>query len=165
MFILVHVFDSVTFAVIQFLQQHRHYQALVQVFQHDPSHNDKSFEALVMFLAQICQCYPDELKEYPNELMNLLKLYSTVLHPEVRLVSEVNVYYVMLTEFLQILCKALILLRNKGLLLVTDLLSLFFELLRCNDKHLRTFLRTHIVTDIKNMNAKHKDAKLNTVSS
>lgn len=45
-----------------------------------------------------------------------------------------------------------------------DLLAHFFKLLRCKDKQLRKFLQEHIITDIKNMNAKHKDAKLNTVS-
>lgn len=58
-------------------------------------------------------------------------------------------------------CRALILLRNKNLISPLDLLELFFELLRCPDKTLRKFLENHIVTDIKNMNAKHKDMKLN----
>lgn len=54
-------------------------------------------------------------------------------------------------------------LRNKGLLEPTALLNLFFNLLRCQDKVLREFLQTHIITDIKNINAKHKNAKINTV--
>lgn len=58
-------------------------------------------------------------------------------------------------------CRALILLRNKNLISPLDLLELFFQLLRCPDKNLRKFLETHIVTDIKNMNAKQKDMKLN----
>lgn len=61
-------------------------------------------------------------------------------------------------------CKALILLRNKNLISALDLLELFFKLLRCPDKALRSFLENHIITDIKNMNAKHKDMKLNSVS-
>jgi len=57
----------------------------------------------------------------------------------------------------------LIQLRNKSLLEPTALLSLFFELLKSQDKILRQFLQTHIVTDVKNINAKHKNAKVNTV--
>lgn len=53
--------------------------------------------------------------------------------------------------------------RNKNLLEPTALLSLFFELLRCQDKVLRQFLETHIINDIKNVNAKHKNTKINTV--
>ena len=42
-------------------------------------------------------------------------------------------------------------------------MTLFFELLRCQDKALRAFLKNHIITDIKNVNAKHKNQKVNTV--
>lgn len=59
-------------------------------------------------------------------------------------------------------CRALILLRNKNLIPALDLLELFFQLLKCPDKSLRTFLENHIITDIKNMNAKHKDMRLNS---
>ncbi|CAB3380986.1 Hypothetical predicted protein [Cloeon dipterum] len=58
-------------------------------------------------------------------------------------------------------CRALVLLRGKGLLSPTDLLSLFFSLLRCQDKNLRSFLQSHIISDVSGVNAKHKDAKLN----
>ncbi|EHA99591.1 SDA1-like protein [Heterocephalus glaber] len=63
----------------------------------------------------------------------------------------------------QMFCKALILLRNKNLISLSSLLELFFELLRCHDKLLRKTLYTHIVTDIKNINAKHKNNKMNIV--
>lgn len=59
-------------------------------------------------------------------------------------------------------CRSLILLRNKNLIPALDLLELFFQLLRCPDKTLRAFLENHIITDIKNMNAKQKDMKLNS---
>ena len=45
-----------------------------------------------------------------------------------------------------------------------SLLELFFRLFRCKDKLLREVLYSHIVTDIKNINAKHKNNKVNTVS-
>lgn len=61
-------------------------------------------------------------------------------------------------------CRALILLRNKNLIPALNLLELFFQLLRCPDKALRKFLETHIIKDIQNINAKHKDMKLNSVS-
>ncbi|RWS27771.1 protein SDA1-like protein, partial [Leptotrombidium deliense] len=130
----------------EFLQQHNHYKALIQVFQCNPSSKDKHFEDLIMFLAQISHCYTEDLKDFPNELMNLLKVYSTVLSAETRLA----------------ICKALILLRNKALLSAIDILNLFFELFKCEDKGLRTFLKNHIISDIKNMNSKHKDAKTNS---
>ena len=44
----------------------------------------------------------------------------------------------------------------------SQLHKLFFQLLRCQDKSLRSFLKDNIVNDIKNINAKGKDQKLNT---
>ena len=64
----------------------------------------------------------------------------------------------------QTLCKALILLRNKGLISATSVLELFFEMFRCQDKLLRKTLYTYIVNDIKTVNQNHKNTKLNTVS-
>jgi uncharacterized membrane protein YbaN (DUF454 family) len=65
---------------------------------------------------------------------------------------------------LQSLCQALILLRNKGLMPPTSLLELFFQLFRCQDKLLRKTLYNYIVQDIKNVNQKHRNMKLNVVS-
>ncbi|XP_054271250.1 protein SDA1 homolog [Macrosteles quadrilineatus] len=130
----------------EFMLQLRHYKSLLQVFWLNPNQVNKSLDELVMFIAQVAHCYPDVLSDYAQELINLLNTHNTVLDPAMRMTF----------------CRALILLRNKNLLQPTDLLSLFFQLLRCNDKALRTFLQSHIVTDIKNMNAKHKNAKLNT---
>nr|KAG5707779.1 hypothetical protein BaRGS_015939 [Batillaria attramentaria] len=53
-------------------------------------------------------------------------------------------------------------LRNKGLIEATTVLELFFKLFRCQDKLLRKTIFSYIVSDIKNVNAKHKNIKLNT---
>lgn len=100
-----------------------------------------------MFLAQVGHCYLQHMSTFPQELSELLLAYHTVLEPDLRMT----------------LCKALILLRNKELINPSGLLELFFELLRCHDKLLRKTLYTHIVTDIKNINAKHKNNKVNTM--
>ncbi|KAJ8953409.1 hypothetical protein NQ318_023526 [Aromia moschata] len=130
----------------EFVQQYQHLQNTIEVFQLSPEQPNKTLDDLIMFMAQIAQCYPDELKDFPQQLIGLLQKHNTVLDNSVRMT----------------LCRALILLRNKNLLAPTDLLELFFQLLRCQDKNLRMFLENHIVTDIKNLNAKHKNAKLNT---
>lgn len=130
----------------EFTQQYRHYSALMQIFKLHPENYEKSLDELVIFLAQIAQCYPVELKEFPQELMTILQTHHTILDAAMRMTF----------------CRALILLRNKNLLEPTDLLSLFFQLLRCQDKQLRQFLENHIITDIKNVNSKHKNARLNT---
>uniref|UniRef100_A0A0A9VNW7 Protein SDA1 n=2 Tax=Lygus hesperus TaxID=30085 RepID=A0A0A9VNW7_LYGHE len=129
----------------EFLQQQKHYKSLLSLFELHPGEHNKNLDVLVMFMAQVAHCYPDVLSNFAQEIMDLLKAHSTVLDPEMRMTF----------------CRALILLRNKNLLTPTDLLSLFFQLLRSNDKNLRTFLETHIINDIKNINAKSKNMKLN----
>lgn len=94
----------------------------------------------------MAHCYPERLNDYPAQLTTVLQSHSTSLDADTRLA----------------LCKALVLLRNKQLLAPTDLLSLFFQLLRCQDRPLREFLKQHIISDISQTNAKHKNAKLNS---
>jgi len=55
------------------------------------------------------------------------------------------------------------LLRRKGLVPATTLLELCFRLFRCADKLLRKTLYNYIIHDIKRVNAKHKNARLNIV--
>ncbi|XP_074848133.1 protein SDA1 homolog [Carettochelys insculpta] len=130
----------------EFLQQYHHYQSNVEIFKLQPDKPSKELAELVMFLAQVGHCYPEHLVDFPQQLKELLSYNHTVLDADLRMT----------------LCKALILLRNKNLINPTSLLELFFELLRCHDKLLRKTLYTHIVTDIKNINAKHKNNKVNT---
>uniref|UniRef100_A0A182P491 Protein SDA1 n=1 Tax=Anopheles epiroticus TaxID=199890 RepID=A0A182P491_9DIPT len=130
----------------EFLQQYHHFHSVLDIFRLEPDKENKSLCESIMFLAQVAQCYLEELKTFPQTLVDLLKTHSTTLDPEMR-----NTF-----------CRALILLRNKNLISPLDLLELFFQLLRCPDKALRTFLENHIINDIKNMNAKQKDMKLNS---
>ncbi|XP_037548292.1 protein SDA1 homolog [Nematolebias whitei] len=130
----------------EFLQQHRHYQSNVEIFKLQPDKPNKELAELVMFLAQVAHCYTQQLSTLPRDLSELLMNHHTVVEPDLRMT----------------LCKALILLRNKNLIDPCGLLELFFELLRCHDKLLRKTLYTHIVSDIKNINAKHKNNKVNT---
>ncbi|XP_019389799.1 PREDICTED: protein SDA1 homolog [Crocodylus porosus] len=131
----------------EFLQQYHHYQSNVEIFKLQPNKPNKELAELVMFLAQVGHCYPEYLTDFPQQLKELLSYHHTILDADLRMTF----------------CKALILLRNKNLINPTSLLELFFELLRCHDKLLRKTLYTHIVTDIKNINAKHKNNKVNTV--
>ncbi|KAG8225027.1 hypothetical protein J437_LFUL000004 [Ladona fulva] len=130
----------------EFMQQYRHFQSTLEIFRLKPDKFNKNLDELVMFLAQVSHCYSDVLSSFPQQLMDILQSHHTVLDSDMRM------------SF----CRALVLLRSKGLLTPTSLLSLFFSLLRCQDKGLRSFLKNHIVSDVYNTNAKHKDAKLNS---
>ncbi|XP_046644890.1 protein SDA1 homolog [Daphnia pulicaria] len=131
----------------EFMQQYRHYISTKLVFEMKPDQYNKDLDDLVMFLAQVSHCFPQDLVGYAQELMDILQRHPTTLHPDMR----------------KTFCRALILLRNKNLISPTALLTLFFQLLRCPDKELRAFLKNHIITDIKNVNSKSKNIKLNNV--
>lgn len=130
----------------EFHQQLAHFETTLEIFNLNPTQYNKKLDEQAMFLAQVAQCYMNEMKLFPQKIVDVLKTHNSILHNEMRLA----------------LCKCLILLRNKNFITPFDLLELFFTLLKCQDKYLRDFLKTHIITDIKNMNMKHKDMKLNS---
>merc|ERR1712137_7001 len=131
----------------EFQLQHRHFLSELQLFPQNPSSRSKAFTDLLSFIAQIAPCYPHQLKEFPQQLCDLLEQQATVLVPETR----------------TCIAKALILLRNRDLLSPTILLPLFFKLFRVHDKTLRNLIRGHIVADIRKVNSKKKNQKLNNM--
>nr|XP_045583538.1 protein SDA1 homolog [Procambarus clarkii] len=136
--------DAASYAE-EFDRQYSVYKATRVIFEQNPTVYIEDLYQMVMFLAQVAQCYPDKLSDFPQDLVTLLKRHNTVLHQEMRMAFV----------------KALVLLRNKNMLSPIDLHMLFFQLLHCQDKRLRQFLKRHIVTDIKNINSKGKNMKLN----
>ncbi|RUS20386.1 SDA1-domain-containing protein [Endogone sp. FLAS-F59071] len=129
----------------EFIQQLRHYQASLAIFKLKPDEQATEFGDLITFISQIAYCYPKETETFPQEIIDLLSDHYQDLHPDLR----------------KCMVTALMLLRNKEVLDNTRLLPLFFTLFRCRDKSLRQLLYTHIVNDIRNANAKHKNNKLN----
>jgi protein SDA1 len=99
----------------------------------------------LLLIIKVAYCYSKECSEFPQQLIELLQNNYQVIHPDLR----------------RTMVQSLVLMRNKDLISTTSLLSLFFTLFRCRDKALRTLLHNHIVSDIKNANAKHKNNKLN----
>lgn len=82
------------------------------------------------------------------------------------LVSYVFHWSLLISNFvLQTFCKALISLRNNGVLLPMVLLDTFFQLFSCPDKVLRKMMYNYVVQDIKNVNTRQKNVQLNKVSS
>lgn len=130
----------------EFRQQLAHFETTLEIFNLNPTEYNKKLDEQAMFLAQVTQCYQNEMKHFPQKIVDILKTHNTTMHNEMRLS----------------LCKCLILLRNKNFITAFDLFELFFSLIKCQDKNLREYLKTHIISDIKYMNMKHKDMKLNS---
>ena len=130
----------------EFLQQWRHYQSNMEIFKLDPKQNAGTLESLTMFIAHVSYNYPKETSNFPQELVDILNEHGLDMDPELR----------------SSLCRALMLVRGKGLISPLVLLKLFFKLFKCKDKLLRSLLFSHIVSDIKNINSKHKNNQVNT---
>ncbi|RKO88958.1 SDA1-domain-containing protein [Blyttiomyces helicus] len=129
----------------EFLQQWRHYESAFTIFNLKPDHEDEKFGELITFISHVSLSYPKECTEFPQQIVSMLSAHHQTLSPELR----------------KTMVQALVLMRNKDQISATSLLSLFFTLFRCKDKHLRSMLHKHIVNDIKNCNAKSKNNKLN----
>jgi protein SDA1 len=116
----------------------------MQVFLMKPIKQNKQLADSMLFLANISHCFQDELKEYPKQLIDLLRKYSNVLNPEMRMA----------------VCRALILIRNKNLIEPIPIFELFFFLFKCNDKLLRTTIYSQLISDVKKIKMKYKNYKL-----
>eukprot|EP00897_Mesotaenium_endlicherianum_P006579 jgi/Mesen1/594/ME001074S10755 len=129
----------------EFLLQYRHYRACLGIFSLKPNADSKEFGDLVMFLSHVAPCFPADLPQFPQELMGLLDEHVDNLHSSLR----------------RVLVQALILLRNRQVVGPAELLPFLFRLFRCSDKGLRRLLFAHIVHDIRRLNQKHRDDRVN----
>ena len=82
----------------EFLRQYDNFQSMIELFAINPNRPNEVLEDLIMFLAQIYKCYPNEMNGFPAQLKGLLQTQATVINNRMRFV----------------ICKALILLRNRG---------------------------------------------------
>ncbi|KAI9138407.1 SDA1-domain-containing protein [Paraphysoderma sedebokerense] len=129
----------------EFSQQLRHFESSLSIFNLNPTSESKEFGELITFISHVVTCFPSQCSSFPSQIMDLISKHHQILHPNLR----------------RTIVQSLILMRNKDFIQNTTLLPLFFLLFKCHDKSLRELLYTHIVTDIKNSNAKHKNNKLN----
>ena len=98
------------------------------------------------FMAHISGVYKEELAEYLcNELINLLQQYYSILNPVIRMT----------------LVTCLKIMRGKDVVSPAVVLPVFFKLFRCEDKHLRRYIHSNIITDLKKLNEKHKVQNIN----
>ncbi|GIY02488.1 protein SDA1 homolog [Caerostris extrusa] len=109
----------------EFQIQHEHFKAMLKLLNLNAQEYQEDFADMVNFLAQVSSCYKEDLKDFPEILMNMLKENGAILNPSLR----------------HCLVKALILMRNRGIL---DLIQI------------------HIISDLKKINAVHKNVKVNT---
>ena len=130
----------------EFEQQHRHFLSELAIFQLEPSKAAGHFGEVVSFLSHVAPCYKEQLKEFPTQISSLLSEHYLTLERKLR----------------EVMVRALILMRNRGLFEPLPLLKLCFLLFRCPDKELRQLLYKFIVSDVRSMNKTSLNHRLNT---
>ncbi|GAU46159.1 hypothetical protein TSUD_301190 [Trifolium subterraneum] len=98
-----------------------------------------------MFLSHVTSFFPQHLTDFPHKLAELLHRAARTLPSGLR----------------NDLAKSLILLINRQIISIKEMLPLFMELQTLGDKALRELAFKHIVKSIKRMNLKHKDEAKN----
>jgi len=129
-----------------FSQAHVYFKSCIDLFELEPNQPHKGLQQLISFMAYITPCYPEELKGLPHTFKSLLLRHKNNMHSHLRM------------SF----CKALTFYRNRNIITSPFVTELFFELCSCQDKQLRSSIKTLIKADIKNINKKHCDVALNS---
>merc|ERR1712080_761490 len=69
----------------EFLQQYSHYQSLRDIFLLNPSADEGTeFADLIGFVSAVCNCYPKETANFPQELRTILLENHRALNSDLR---------------------------------------------------------------------------------
>jgi protein SDA1 len=133
-----------------FLHQHIQYENQRQIFLQSPtSASDSgiiSFRDLIEFIAHVSDCYKQETKEFPRQLIEILTTHHATLESELR----------------EKIVGSLVLLRKKEIIDSNTLLPCFFPILTSTPgKSLRALLFQKILSDLRSANSKTTNHKLN----
>ena len=129
----------------EFLKILKNFEEQFNIFLFEPSRKIKGFKELLMFFAHLSSLFPKETEFIPKGLCKIIsENYLTIPH-EIRLT---------IVDSLSIMCKA-------GILSPLEVIPLFFNLMRCQDKILRKRLTDYIVSSLTKINEKHKNININ----
>lgn len=136
----------------EFTSQYRQYQTQREIFLANPttstdgSNGATSFKDQIEFIAQVSDCYKTITKEFPQQLIDILKTHHDALDHELR----------------EKIVGSLVLLRKKDIIDSTVLLQCLFPILTSTaSKTLRALLLQKILSDLRNSNSKGTNHKLN----
>ena len=129
----------------EFLKILKKFEEQFTIFLFDPSRKIKGFKELLMFFAHLSHLFKSETEFIPKGLCKIIsENYLTIPH-EVRLT---------IVDSLSIMCKS-------GILSLLEVIPLFFNLMRCQDKILRKRLTDYIISALTKVNEKHKNVNIN----
>ena len=129
----------------EFLKILKKFEEQFNIFLFNPSRKIKGFKELLMFFAHLSHLFKEETAFIPKGLCKIIsENYLTIPH-EVRLT---------IVDSLSIMCKS-------GILSLLEVIPLFFNLMRCQDKILRKRLTDYIISSLTKVNEKHKNVNIN----
>ena len=129
----------------EFLKILKNFEEQFNIFLFDPSRKIKGFKELLMFFAHLSSLFPKETEFIAKGLCKIIsENYLTIPH-EIRLT---------IVDSLSIMCKS-------GILSPLEVIPLFFNLMRCQDKILRKRLTDYIISSLTKINEKHKNVNIN----
>ena len=129
----------------EFLKILNNFEEQFNIFLFDPSKKINGFKELLMFFSHLSSLFPKETEFIPKGLCKIIsENYLTIPH-EIRLT---------IVDSLSIMCKS-------GILSSLEVIPLFFNLMRCQDKILRKRLTDYIISSLTKINEKHKNININ----
>lgn len=138
----------------EFLQQFSHYESLRDLYLINPTGVDANstteFIDLIGFMSAVCNCYPKETANFPNELKEILLNNHRDLTPELR----------------EKIIQCLTMLRNKDIISAEMLIQTIFPLLITSNagqqvKQMRKQIYSTLIALLKSVNTGTKNQKLN----
>lgn len=138
----------------EFLQQFSHYESLRDLYLINPTGVDANstteFIDLIGFMSAVCNCYPKETANFPNELKEILLNNHRDLTPELR----------------EKIIQCLTMLRNKDIISAEMLIQTIFPLLITSNagqqvKQMRKHIYSTLIALLKSVNTGTKNQKLN----
>ncbi|RVX68663.1 hypothetical protein B0A52_07090 [Exophiala mesophila] len=133
-----------------FQHQYIQYENQRQIFLQAPTSSTESglisFRDLIDFVAHVSDCYKEETKDFPKQLIEILSAHHASLEPELR----------------EKIVGSLVLVKNKDIIDSNTLLNCFFPILTTTpSKSLRALLFQKILSDLRSSNSKTINHKLN----
>ena len=143
---------------LQFVQQCEHFHSALALFVQRPTEFSQELADSTLFISQVAHCYSSSANQCSGHVSRFIAALIDALRTRSGTVQ-------MHANSRRVLCQALMHLRRKRLVPANEALALIFDVLTlsCPDKALRRQLASFLVFDIRLVNKRHKNNKLNSV--
>lgn len=122
----------------EFIVQFNHYKSLKELFILNPDKDLAGFKELLNFISHTSHLFPVETLGFSKDLIKLLQENAVEMNSCTR----------------EEIVKDLILLKNRKILELKEILPVFFQVLKVKSKNLRTLITEFVISDLKKKSCK-----------